>query len=90
MASLTKFTNLLLSGEVPEFARQVFYGARLCALGKKDGGVRPIAVGNVLRRLAAKVGARPSSARLGSELRPIQLGFSTRGGCEAAVHAARS
>ena len=90
LASLTKFTNLLLRGEVPEFARQVFYGARLCALGKKDGGVRPIAAGNVLRRLAAKVGARPSSARLGSELRPIQLGFSTRGGCEAAVHAARS
>ena len=34
------------------------------------------------------VGARPLSA-LGRELRPVQLGFSTKGGSEAAVHAAR-
>ena len=89
LASLTEFVNLVLRGEVPEFARKVFYGASLCALGKKDGGVRPIAVGCTLRRLAAKVGARPLAAQIGDSLRPVQLGYSTKGGFEAATHAAR-
>lgn len=89
LASLTKFVNLILRGEVPGFARSAFYGATLTALSKKDGGVRPIAVGNTLRRLATKVGAWSSSAALGGSLRPVQLGYASRGGCEAAAHAAR-
>ena len=89
LTTLTSFVNLILKGDVPEFARTVFYGATLSALGKKDGGVRPIAVGNTLRRLAVKVGSRPMVANLGESLRPIQLGVSTRGGCEAAAHATR-
>ena len=89
LSSLTEFVNLILSGGVPEFAVGVFYGASLCALSKKDGGVRPIAVGNTLRRLATKVGAKAMSAGIGETLRPVQLGFSTKGGCEAAAHAAR-
>ena len=59
LVSLTKFVNLVLEGGVPVFARPVFFGASLCALGKKDGGIRPIAVGNDLLRLATKVGAKP-------------------------------
>jgi len=89
LASLTEFVNLVLRGEVPEFARPIFYGATLCALSKKDGGIRPIAVGSTLRRLATKVGAKPLASEIGDSLRPVQLGFSTRGGCEAAAHAAR-
>ena len=73
---------------MPGFALATFYGATLCALNKKGGGVRPIAVGNTFRRLATKIGARPLSAALGSELSPVQLAFSCKGGCEAAVHAA--
>ena len=89
LASLTKFVNLVLRGGVPEFARSAFYGATLTALSKKDGGIRPIAVGNTFRRLATKVGAWLSSAEVGESLRPIQLGYSSKGGCEAAAHAAR-
>lgn len=89
LTSLTELVNLVLRGEVPEFARNVFYGATLCALGKKDGGIRPIAVGSTFRRLATKVGARPLAVGIGDHLRPVQLGFSSRGGCEAAAHAAR-
>ena len=58
-------------------------------LRKKDGGIRPIAVGSSLRRLSVKVGSRPIVQALGEELRPVQLGVSTSGGCEAAAHAAR-
>jgi len=89
LTTLTDFVNAILRGEVPDFAVSTFFGATLCALTKKDGGIRPIAVGNTLRRLAAKVGARPLSHSLGSELRPVQLGYSTKGGCEAAAHSAR-
>ena len=89
LIELTAFINMTLRGEVPGFALPIFYGASLIAIKKKDEGIRPIAVGNTLRRLAAKVGLQLLSEALGKELRPVQLGFGTLGGCEAAVHAAR-
>ena len=46
-------------------------------------------MGNTLRRLAVKVGSKPISVSIGESLRPVQLGYSTKGGCEAAAHAAR-
>ena len=59
------------------------------AIRKKNGGIRPIAVGYVWRRLTAKIAcshAREVSVTL---LAPRQLGFGIAGGAEAAVHAAR-
>ena len=52
--SLTDFVNLLLMGELPVEVREILYGGRLIALQKKDGGIRLIAVGYSLRRLANK------------------------------------
>ena len=89
LTALTSLVNVILKGEVPNFAVPIFYGASLCALAKKDGGVRPIAVGNTIRRLATKVGAHPIMGRLGNEMKPRQLGVCVKGGAEAAVHAAR-
>ena len=54
---------------------------------KKDGGIRPVAVGNVLRRLAAKAGCYTVSRVVSNELSPIQLGAPVKGGAEAAVYA---
>ena len=54
LVSLTEFINLIIQGKAPLCARPFFFGATLTGLGKKDGGVRPIAVGCVLRRLTAK------------------------------------
>ena len=51
LKSLTHFVNLVLDRCVPQEIRSIFFGASLCALRKKDGGVRPIAIGNTLRRL---------------------------------------
>ena len=79
----------MLSGNVPEHITDTFFGANLCALNKDGGGIRPIAVGNTLRRLATKVGQKPIAHGLGNHFRPTQLGFETKGGCEAAVHATR-
>ena len=52
--NLTDFVNVVLQGDLPTEAREILFGGRLIALQKKDGGVRPIAVGYTLRRLAAK------------------------------------
>ena len=90
LASLTALTNLVLAGQVPECARDALYCASLCAFRKKDGGLRPIAVGSVYRRLPARIAARFAADLLGPELRPVQLGVGTPLGCEAAVHAVRN
>jgi hypothetical protein len=89
LTSLTALTNLVLGGLVPKCGRDALFGASLCALRKKDGGLRPIAVGSVYRRLAGRIGAKHISTILGPELRPTQLGVGTPLGCEAAVHAVR-
>ena len=62
----------------------------LQVLRKKDGGIRPIAVGNILRRLASKVANHFASHKVANFLRPFQLGVSVKNACEAAVHSARS
>ena len=89
MDSLTSFINLVVAGNVPTFARPFFFGATLIGLSKNDGGVRPIAIGCTLQRLAAKCCACLVKEEVGSRLFPIQLGFGTSRGAEAAVHSAR-
>ena len=58
-------------------------------LRKKGGGVRPIAVGHTLRRLAAKCVGSQVLQSVGTSLAPFQLGYGTPLGAEAAAHAAR-
>ena len=47
LISVTGFVNLLLKGHCPPQVQKVIFGGNLIALAKKDGGVRPIAVGSV-------------------------------------------
>ncbi|PZC86676.1 hypothetical protein B5X24_HaOG206237 [Helicoverpa armigera] len=77
----------MLSGNVNGAVIDVLYGANLCALRKKDGGIRPIAVGCTYRRIAAKFGYAYYKETLAAKFQPLQLGFGSKGGCEAAVHA---
>ena len=67
----------------------ILYGGRLIALQKKDGGIRPIAVGYTLRRLAAKCANKFVIKRTSEELQPIQVGVVVSEGAEASVHATR-
>ena len=39
--------ELIISGNTPEFAHEALFGSSLCALSKKDGGIRPVTVGSV-------------------------------------------
>ena len=72
------------------YARKFFFAANLTALHKKDGGIRPIAVGNVFRRLASKTACRPVIQSMKNHFFPVQLGVGVPEGCEAAGHAVRS
>ena len=58
LSRLTDFVNICLAGRVQDAVKPVFCGASLCALSKKGGGVRPIAVGCTWRRLVAKAACR--------------------------------
>ena len=49
LEAVTKLVNVLGAGHLPEEAAPYFSGARLFGGKKKDGGVRPIAVGNITR-----------------------------------------
>ena len=89
LRALTSFTNLILEGKASPNACPYFFGASLIALEKKDGGVRPIAVGCTLRRLVAKCAGYSIMQDMAELLRPKQLGFGISRGAEAAVHATR-
>lgn len=90
LTALSDLLNLMLGGRIPAEICPYIYGASLVALGKKDGGVRPIAVGHVLRRLAGKIVSGRVNQPMGALLRPKQFGYGTQGGMEAVVHASRA
>ena len=87
--TLAKFAGFVLRTAIPESMRRIFFGASLTALRKPDGGIRPIAVGSTLRRIVCKVVSQRVAVPIGELLRPVQLGYGTRGGAEAAAHATR-
>ena len=74
---------------MPEEVAPFLCGARLHAAAKKDGGIRPIAVGNLLQRLVAKCCASRLQERAAVLFSPHQLGVGVRGGCEVIVHTVR-
>ena len=83
--SITNLTNKILRGDVSDYAVKLLFSSNLTALRIKDGGVRPIAVGNVFRRLATKATpflaqCRMSSCRSSSvfRLREVQKRRSTK------------
>ncbi|KAI5635791.1 reverse transcriptase (RNA-dependent DNA polymerase) domain-containing protein [Phthorimaea operculella] len=90
LGCLTNLCNFLLSGRLNKEVCSFMYGASLCALSKKDGGLRPITVGSTFRRLTAKLGCRTVKDEMAAYFQPHQLGFGTHLDCEAAIHATRA
>ena len=87
--ALSLFITHILEGRTSTFVRQVFFGANLIALRKKEGGVRPIAIGQTLRRLVAKCAGSRVVGAISTTLAPQQLGYGIPLGSEAAARAAR-
>ena len=86
LEQLTRVVNKLAAGEAPDSIMAAVASAPLYALAKKDGGVRPIAVGETLRRLVSKCCCHDAKGRAAAFLSPLQVGVGVPGGCEAVIH----
>ena len=64
-------------------------GATLTALPKKDDGIRPVAVGEVLRRLTAKCLCIAYKELSSSCFFPLQIGVGNTLGTEVGLETAR-
>jgi hypothetical protein len=88
LESLTKLVNLFLSGRaMPAFAT-FMSSASLVPLLKKDLlSIRPIAVGEIFRRLVSKCCVHAVTTQAASYLSPLQLGVGVQHGAESILHA---
>jgi hypothetical protein len=89
LKATTALTNLLLSGTCPQEIRPILFGGTLFALKKSSGGLRPIVIGYLWRRLASKCANAYIIPIVTPYLSPKQLGVGVPGGSEAAIHATR-
>ena len=90
LRGLVGVVNHLCAGRVPHVVLPHLCGASLFACKKKGGGHRPIAVGEVLRRLISKCvcwAVRANAIRI---LSPLQVGVGLPVGCKAIVHSVTS
>jgi hypothetical protein len=87
MDAVLSFVNVLLAGDLPDWPD--LRACRLVPLEKGGGKVRPIAVGEVWLRLAAKCAMVECSA-IGRQLAPLQMGVGTPGGAHCMGHAFQS
>ena len=89
LKALTNLANVILEEKVAFELRPYIFGAKLFALKKPDGGLRPIALGNTLPRLSAKCAGyhvfESPQAKYGNR----QVGVGTKRGAELASHVFR-
>ncbi|CAE7221869.1 STRN3, partial [Symbiodinium pilosum] len=89
LANLTQVLQLLVRGQALLELAPHLAGASLHAVPKAADDVRPIAVGECLRRLASKCLCAAFKDAAREVLAPLQLGVAVPYGAEAAVHTAR-
>ena len=70
----TALVNILAKGDAPTSLAPFLAGATLTALPKKDNGMRPVAVGEVWRRLTAKCLCNAYKVQASSYFFPLQIG----------------
>ena len=89
MNSLTKLVTLASRGQLPSFVAPAFCSATLTALNKKKTDIRPIAVGEVIRRLVAKCIAKEAAIEVVELFVSKRLGVAVKGGAKSIVHATK-
>lgn len=73
--------SLIAKGIIPECI-----ASRLIAIPKSNGDVRPIAIGESLRRLTAKAICNQKKESFGQFFSPLQHGVAVQGGSDLLVH----
>ena len=89
LGQVTRLVNGIAAGRMPANVTFYFCGSNLFA-AKKSGGLRPVALDGILRRLTSKCLAYKVAGGAAALLKPLQFGVGVRGGCEAVVHATRA
>ena len=87
LVALTRLVNTLAGGKLPAEAAPYFCGANLSVSKKKAGGLHPVAVGGVLRRLVSKCLVAKVQGEATAFLLPQQFRGGIRCGCKTLVHA---
>ncbi|XP_074288414.1 uncharacterized protein LOC141613573 [Silene latifolia] len=87
IASISRVVNLFLEGRCPPVLGEYIASAPLTPLVKPGGGIRPIAVGTIWRRLVSKVGACLVGPSLSGYFAGLQFGVGVSGGGEVIPHA---
>ena len=85
LGPLASLTNSIAKGSVPDGAREYVFGAKLVALVKKDGGLRPIACGEITRRLAAKSLGKLKEVRQLAKSLDAQVGVGVSSGADSMI-----
>src|SRR6185436_1308900 len=86
LLSLTSFLEDIACGRVDPSSRTRLLACRLIPAKKKDGGVRPIAVSEILRAASSLSLRLLPSGALSRLLAPLQLGIGASAGVEAIIH----
>jgi hypothetical protein len=88
LCAITLVVNLWLGGRCPLSLAEFVASAPLTPLLKPDGGIRPIAVGTIWRRLVSKVAMKGGGKDMAKYLIDFQFGVGVSGGAEAILHSA--
>ena len=86
--AIATIARTLCTSQAPAIGLDAFFACRLVPLNKNPG-VRPIAIGEVIRRIVAKAILRVVLKYVMLLAGPLQACSGVKSGCEAAVHATR-
>ena len=89
LSALAAFCTRIANGSFSAECMAVITAARLVPIGKPSGGLRPIAVGDVLRRLAGKLLLHVIIAKTTEHLQPEQVGVQVPNAAETAARKVR-
>ena len=91
--SLRLVINILAAGKAPTLVSRFLAGGSLIALNKNKEGcapdIRPIAVGETLRRLVGKCMCALLKVKAADFFQPLQFGVACRAGAEKVTHGLR-
>ena len=78
----------ICNAQIPNRVKPIILASRLIAIAKEDGGIRPIAIGEAILKIAEAYLLSLAKNNIADELEPIQLAFKSKG-TEEIIHASR-
>lgn len=88
-SAIANLTKILCQDDIPSEWTEELFAGRLIPLEKKGGGVRPIGIGEVLRRIIAKSVSSILNADIQRAAGTLQTCSGVEAGIEAAIHSMR-